>query len=74
MDQIAMCVGYLVIAFAFLTLIFWLLCGVGYLICLTWEAFSEEFRSICRAESLILEYKKYQKEFQRWFEGRNHGY
>ena len=36
------------------------------LACKVWIIFSGEFRGICRAESLIFEYKKNRKAFLEW--------
>lgn len=35
----------------------------GWLASIAWVAFSESFRSICKAESLIHEYRKNREEF-----------
>lgn len=31
-----------------------------------WVAFSDKFRSICKAESLIFEYRKHRERFLNW--------
>lgn len=31
-----------------------------------WVAFSNRFRDICKAESLIFEYRKYREQFLEW--------
>lgn len=38
----------------------------GWLACIAWVAFSESFRPICKAESLIYEYRKNREEFMAW--------
>lgn len=56
-----------------------LLCGLGggflcmcilglllHLVCVIWIAFSDKFRDICKAESLIFEYRKNRHEFMVW--------
>lgn len=56
-----------------------LLCGFGggflcliilglllYFVCVAWIAFSNKFRDICKAESLIFEYRKNRHEFMVW--------
>lgn len=35
-----------------------------------WQKASNEFRAICKAESLIFEYKKEREEYLRWKKGR----
>lgn len=36
------------------------------LVCCAWVAFSDKFRDICKAESLIFEYRKNRHEFMVW--------
>jgi len=36
------------------------------LVCAVWIAFSDRFRDICKAESLIFEYRKNRHEFMVW--------
>ena len=33
-----------------------------------WKIFSGKFRAVCKAESLIFEYKKNRKEFLQWLD------
>lgn len=49
----------------------WLLCVaivgfLGWLACCAWAAFSNKFRAVCKAESLICEYRKYHEQFLAW--------
>lgn len=37
-----------------------------WLVCCAWAAFSDRFRAICKAESLIFEYRKYHEQFMAW--------
>ena len=39
---------------------------LGWLVCCAWAAFSNKFRAICKAESLIFEYRKYREQFLAW--------
>lgn len=39
---------------------------VGYLVALLWIIACNKWRAICRAESLIFEYRKNRKDFLRW--------
>ena len=39
---------------------------LGWLACWAWAAFSNKFRAVCKAESLIFEYHKYQNQFLAW--------
>ena len=37
-----------------------------WLACCAWIAFSNKFRAVCKAESLIFEYRKYREQFLAW--------
>lgn len=37
-----------------------------WLLCCAWVAFSDRFRAICKAESLIFEFRKYHEQFFAW--------
>ena len=39
---------------------------LGWVVCCAWAAFSDRFRAICKAESLIFEYRKYHEQFMAW--------
>lgn len=39
---------------------------VGYLVALLWISACNKWRAICRAESLIFEYRKNREDFLRW--------
>ena len=39
---------------------------LGWLACQGWAAFSNRFRDVCRAESLIHEYRRNRAEFLFW--------
>jgi hypothetical protein len=39
---------------------------LGWLACWAWAAFSNKFRAVCKAESLIYEYRKYREQFLAW--------
>lgn len=39
---------------------------VGYLVALLWISACNKWRAICRAESLIFEYRKNRKDFLQW--------
>lgn len=39
---------------------------LSYLVCCAWVAFSNKFRDICKAESLIFEYRRQKSEFMAW--------
>jgi hypothetical protein len=42
---------------------------LGELFCITWASFSERFRDICKAESLIHDYRKNREKFLEWRDG-----
>lgn len=39
---------------------------LGELVCCAWAAFSNKFRAVCKAESLIFEYRKCREQFLAW--------
>ena len=39
---------------------------LAWLACCAWIAFSNKFRAVCKAESLIFEYRKYREQFLAW--------
>lgn len=39
---------------------------LGWLVCCAWAAFSDKFRAVCKAESLIFEYRRYHEQFMEW--------
>lgn len=39
---------------------------LGWVMCCAWAAFSNRFRAVCKAESLIFEYRKYHEQFLAW--------
>lgn len=39
---------------------------LGWLVCCVWAAFSNKFRAVCKAESLIFGYRKYHEQFFAW--------
>ena len=41
---------------------------LGWLVCCAWAAFSDKFRAVCKAESLIFEYRRERKEYLWWKE------
>lgn len=58
-----------------------IVCGIGgSLLCIAvvwflawgvscaWVLFSNQFRAICKAESMIFEYRKYREQFLAWME------
>lgn len=38
----------------------------GWLACCAWGDLSNKFRAVCKAESLIYEYRKYREQFLAW--------
>lgn len=57
-------VGGIAIALFFLLLLFELALEA-------WRLFSNRFRDVCKAESLIFEYRKHRKEFLEWGSEKN---
>lgn len=46
-------------------------CFFGWLALCAWALFSNQFREVCKAESMIFEYRKYRKEFLAWIESKD---
>ena len=66
LGEFFMIIGGILLAAGFLFLL-------GFLVNCAWVAFSESFRSICKAESLIFEYRKNREAFLKWKEGADNG-
>ena len=60
-----------------------IVCGIGgSLLCIgvvgflawgvscAWVLFSNQFRAVCKAESMIFEYRKYREQFLAWMEAK----
>lgn len=56
-------VGGCILGLSILMILFWILCEL-------WVHISNRFRSICKAESLIFEYRRNRDEFLEWLEER----
>ena len=69
MNNIALLLGTILMCVGGGLLAGYLICFAGSLVCTAWIAFSDRYRSICRAESVIFEYRKNRREFLRWKEG-----
>lgn len=59
-------IGGVLVAGAILTMI-------GYFVVFLWIDLSDRFRSILKAENLIIEYKKYKTEFMEWWKEKHGG-
>lgn len=73
MDKIAMTLGtgFMIVGGTMLVATFFgLFC---WLVCQAWAAFSNRFRDVCRAESLIHEYLIHKQEFWEWKAERERG-
>lgn len=71
MNNIALLFGTILMFVGGGLLVMALIYFAGGLACAAWIAFSDRFRSICRAESLIFDYRKNRREFLRWKEGND---
>lgn len=47
---------------------------LSWLACEAWAGFSNRFRDVCRAESLIHEYRLHKLEFMEWKANRERAY
>ena len=66
MDKLIFLFGQLVVGVGGGCLAVAIIGMLGYLAAQAWILFSNTFRNICRAESLIFEYRKYRTEFMAW--------
>lgn len=46
---------------------------LGWLVLCAWVIFSNQFREICKCESMIFEYRKYREQFLAWLEMKDGG-
>ena len=66
MDKVAFLMGEVFLVCGGTFLAGFILAGLFRLMCEAWVAASNRFRVICKAESLIFEYRKNRDEFLRW--------
>lgn len=66
MDNIALAIGKIVMVVGGGTIAVGIIGFIGWLAGLAWVLFSETFRDICKAESLIFDYRKNREEFMAW--------
>ena len=66
MQNIALAIGCAIMGAGGALLALMILSAIGDGLCCAWVAFSNAFRSICKAESLIHEYRKNREEFLEW--------
>lgn len=66
MDKVAFLAGEVFLICGGTFLLGLALAGFFRLMCEAWVVASNRFRAICKAESLILEYRKNRDEFLRW--------
>ena len=73
MVEIAQGLGMTLMAFGGILIAAVILLFLGWLVQVAWIAFSDTFRAICKAESMIFEYRKNREEFLKWKEGAEDG-
>lgn len=66
MDKVAFLMGEVFLVFGGTFLLGFVLAVLFKLMCEAWVAASNRFRGICKAESLIFEYRKYREQFLEW--------
>lgn len=66
MEKVAFWIGEVFLVFGGTFLLGFVLAVLFKLMCEAWVVASNRFRAICKAESLILEYRKNRDEFLRW--------
>lgn len=68
LDQFAWWLGYAFVIIGGTELAFFLMVVIGLAACKAWISASNKFRDICKAESLIHEYRRNREEFLSWLE------
>lgn len=66
MNDIAFWIGTVVMGIGGVLLAICIIGLLAYFASAAWVVFSERFRSICKAESLIFEYRRNRTEFMAW--------
>lgn len=74
MAEIATWLGGFIMVSGGILLTVALLALLGWLVCQAWRAFSNMFRAVCRAESLIHEYRRNLPEFLIWKSEKERAY
>lgn len=68
LERFAWWLGYAFVIIGGTELAFLLMAVIGLAACKAWISASNKFRDICKAESLIHEYRRNREEFLRWLE------
>lgn len=68
LERFAWWLGYAFVIIGGAELAFLLMAVIGLSACKAWISASNKFRDICKAESLIHEYRRNREEFLRWRE------
>lgn len=71
METLSILIGRFILCFGGICACIGLACLLGWLVSFAWIAFSETFRGICKAESLIYEYRKNREQFLKWKEKKD---
>ena len=71
LERLAWWLGYALVIVGGTELAFLLIAGIGLAACKAWISVSNRCRYICKAESLIHEYRRNREEFLRWQEIMN---
>lgn len=66
MENLFRSVGMIVCGFGGTLLCIAIVFFCAWLASCAWAGFSNQFRSVCKAESLIFEYRKYREQFLAW--------
>lgn len=66
METVFRAIGIAVCGLGGALLCFTLLGFLAWLMCCVWVELSNKFRDVCKAESLIFEYRKYRERFLAW--------
>lgn len=65
-DILAISIGRVFMVIGGMFLVIFLIATIGTAACFTWHHASNRFRDICKAESLIHEYRRNREKFLEW--------
>ena len=65
-NTLSLSIGYTFMVIGGMFLVIFLIATIAYIACLAWIHASNRFRDICKAESLIHEYRRNREKFLEW--------
>lgn len=65
-NTLSLSIGYTLMVIGGTFLVIFLIATIAYIACFVWIHASNRFRDICKAESLIHEYRRNREKFLEW--------